>query len=87
MVGLLGNEKTQRRKKEMRKPLFPTDGYGWAWLNQNPVNLGPTDGQVFGGVIVLVLAVCVGFGAIAYDQMRDARWDAERAHLCDTRGC
>lgn len=37
--------------------------------------------------ITTALAIILTVGAIAYDQYRDATWNAEHQHACDTRGC
>ncbi len=71
----------------MKKSLFPAEGFGWAWLNQNPVQRDYTAEVTVGSVMLATVAALLAVGAIAYDQARDARWDAERQAICDRQGC
>lgn len=71
----------------MKNSLFPAEGFGWAWLNQNPIKRDYTPEMTLGGIALTVVCAVAAIGAIAYDQVRDARWDAERIHICNTQGC
>jgi hypothetical protein len=71
----------------MKTPLFPAEGYGFKWLTQNPIKRDYAGDAALGGFILTIVVAIVGLGAVAYDQVRDAHWDAERVTICDTRGC
>lgn len=86
MVGLLGNEKTPKKETGMKKPIYPTP-LGWSWLNQSPIKCGRSDDIAAGTIILSVAFAVFALAAITYDQVRDARWNAERQAICDSRGC
>lgn len=68
----------------MKNNIKPTAVFGWAWLNQNPIQRDYTPEVTTGGIL---LAVVLLVGAVAYDQLQEASWNTERQFICDTTGC
>ena len=71
----------------MNKPLYPADALGWAWLQKNPLRKPKADLTALAGVILAAGLCLAAMSAVAYDQLRDARWDAEFQATCNSVGC
>lgn len=44
-------------------------------------------GCLMNNPFTIAFAIAAALAAVAFDQYRDARWDAERQHQCDMKGC
>jgi len=70
----------------MTKERFPTDAFGWDWLNKNPIKQDRTAEFTLGFAAMAILGILVAVSAVAYDQVRDARWNAELQATFDRSG-